>query len=138
MQEVSGVNYLAVLICGILAMGLSALWYSPMLLGKIWLVAIEKSEEEQSENINHIKVYSISFIAQLVIAFVLAKIMSMVGVSTPEEGIRLAFLSWIGFTATTMTINMLYEGKTFKQFVVDGGYHLIVFIVYGIILGAWR
>ncbi len=138
MQEVSGVNYLAVLVCGILAMGLSALWYSPMLLGKIWLVAIEKSEEEQSGNINHIKVYSISFIAQLVIAFVLAKIMSMVGVSTPEEGIRLAFLSWIGFTATTMTINMLYEGKTFKQFVVDGGYHLIVFIVYGIILGAWR
>jgi hypothetical protein len=39
---------------------------------------------------------------------------------TPEEGIRISFLAWIGFTATTMTINMLFEGKTFKQFVVDG------------------
>ena len=138
MQELNGINYLAVLVCGILAVGLGALWYSPMLLGKMWLVAIDKSEEELKQDINPVKTYSISFIAQLVIAYVLARIMSYVGASTPEEGIRLAFLAWIGFTATTMTINMLFEGKTFKQFVVDGGYHLIVFIIYGIILGAWQ
>ncbi len=138
MQEISGINYWAVLICGILAIGLAALWYSPMLLGKMWLIAIEKSEEELNENINKVKVYSISFIAQLVIALVLATIMNYSGVTTPEEGIRIAFISWLGFTATTMTINMLFEGKTFKQFVVDGGYHLIVFIIYGIVLGAWR
>lgn len=138
MQELSGINYLAVLVCGILAMGLGALWYSPMLLGKMWLVAIDKSEEELKQEFNPVKAYSISFIAHLVIAYVLATIMSYVGASTPQEGIRLAFLAWIGFSATTMTINMLFEGKTFKQFVVDGGYHLIVFIIYGIILGAWQ
>ena len=138
MQEVNGINYLAVLICGLLGLGLGALWYSPMLLGKIWLIAIEKSEEELNENFKPIKAYSISFIAQLVTAYVLELFMSYIGVSSPEEGIRVAFLAWIGFTATTMTINMLFEGKTFKQFVVDGGYHLIVFVIYGIILGAWQ
>ena len=138
MQELNGINYLAVLVCGILAMGLGALWYSPMLLGKMWLVAVDKSEEELKQEFNPVKAYSISFIAQLVIAYVLATIMNSVGATTPQEGIRLAFMTWIGFTATTMTINMLFEGKTFKQFVVDGGYHLIVFIIYGIILGAWQ
>ena len=138
MQELNGINYLAVLICGILATGLAALWYSPMLLGKMWLVAVDKSEEELKQEFNPVKAYSLSFIAQLVIAYVLATIMNYVGATTPQEGIRMAFLAWIGFTATTMTINMLFEGKTFKQFVVDGGYHLIVFIIYGIILGAWQ
>ncbi len=138
MQEVNGINYLAILICGILATGLASLWYSQMLLGKIWLIAIEKSEDELKEEFNPVKTYSVSFIAQLVIAFVLERFLSYLGASTPEEGIRISFLAWIGFTATTMTINMLFEGKTFKQFVIDGGYHLIVFIIYGIILGAWR
>ena len=138
MQALHDVNYFAVLVCGIIGSGLGALWFSPMLLGKMWLLTAEKSEEELRGNINQIKAYSVSFAAQLVTAFILSKIMSFVGATTPEEGIRLAFLAWIGFTATTMTINMVFEGKTFKQFVVDGGYHLIVFIIYGLILGAWQ
>ena len=137
MQALQDVNYLAVLVCGIIAMGLGALWYSPMLLGKMWLLAVDKSEEELKENFNPVKAYSVSFIAHLVTAYILARIMSFVGATTPEEGVRIAFMAWIGFTATTLTISMIFEGKTFKQFVVDGGYHLIVFIVYGLVLGAW-
>ena len=59
MQELNGINYLAVLVCGILAMGLGALWYSPMLLGKMWLVAVDKSEEELKQEFNPVKANSI-------------------------------------------------------------------------------
>jgi hypothetical protein len=52
MQEVNEINYLAILICGILATGLASLWYSQMLLGKIWLITIEKSEDELKEEFN--------------------------------------------------------------------------------------
>ena len=138
MQALQSVNYFAVLVCGIIAMGLGALWYSPILLGKIWLIAVDKSEEELKANFKPVKAYTVSFIAQLVTAYILARIMSFIGATTPEEGIRVAFMAWIGFTATTLTISMIFEGKTFKQFIVDGGYHLIVFIIYGLVLGAWQ
>ena len=68
-------------------------------------------------------------------AYILARIMSYVGASTPEEGIRIAFMGWVGFTATTMTVNMLFEGKTFKQFLIDSGYHFFVLVIYGFLLG---
>lgn len=138
MEATQPINYFAIFVCAVAAIGLSSLWYSPMLLGKIWVDSLDKSEDELQKDFNPIKAYSISFLAQLVMAYILARIMSYAGVTTPEEGIRIAFMAWIGFTATTMTVNMLFEGKTFRQFLVDSGYHFLVLIIYGLILGIWR
>jgi len=131
------INYIAVLLCGIVAMGIGALWYSPMLFGKIWVASIDKTEEELEKDFQPLKAYSVSFLAQLVMAFVLALLLRYVNAATPEEGIRLGFMVWIGFTATTMTVNFLFEGKTFKHFLVDSSYHFIVLMLSGLILGAW-
>jgi hypothetical protein len=131
------INYIAVVVCGIVAMGIGALWYSPMLFGKIWVASIDKTEEELAKDFQPLKAYSVSFLAQLVMAFILALFMKYVNAATPEEGIRLGFMAWIGFTATTMTVNFLFEGKTFKHFLVDSSYHFIVLMLSGLILGAW-
>lgn len=138
MEPTYPINLTAIIVCGIIAIVLDVLYYSPMLLGKIWIASLEKSEEEIGKDINKFKVCSISFLAQIVMAYMLARIMSYIGASTPQEGIRTAFLVWIGFVATTMTINMVYEGKSFAQFLIDSGYHFIVLLIYGIILGAWH
>jgi len=132
------VNYLAVLTCAIVAMGISYFWYSPFLLGKMWLDSIEKSEEEIRKEFKPVKTYGISFVSYLIIAFSIARMMMYVNATTVTEGMRLGFLCWFGFTATTMTINALLEGKSLRLVLVDGGYHLIVFLIYGVILGAWQ
>lgn len=135
MEVVQPINYFAVFLCAIIGIGLGALWYSPMLLGKIWVDSIDKSEEELEKDFKSVKSYSISFAALLVMAYIVARFMSYMGASTPEEGIRIAFMGWVGFTATTMTINMLFEGKNFKQFLIDSGYHFFVLIIFGFMLG---
>jgi hypothetical protein len=132
------VNYLAILICAIIAMGIGSFWYSPFLLGKMWLDSMEKSEEEIRKDFKPIKTYGISFISYLIIAYSIARIMIYVNATTVTEGMRIGFLCWFGFTATTMTINALFEGKSLRLILVDGGYHLIVFLIYGVILGAWQ
>jgi hypothetical protein len=132
------INYWAVLLCGVVGIGLGAVWYSHMFLGKVWVASLDKSEEEWRIDLNPFKTYLISFLSQIVMAFILALIMSYVGVSTPEEGIKVAFMAAVGFIATSMTINFLFEGKTFQQFVIDAGYHFIVLLINGIILGAWQ
>ncbi len=131
------INYLAVLVCAVIALGIGAFWYSHMFLGKVWVASLDKSEDELKKDFKPLKAYSISFLSELVLAFVLAMIMSYAGVSTPEEGIKVAFMAAIGFIATTMTVNFLFEGRTFQQFVIDGGYHFIVLLINGLILGAW-
>lgn len=138
MESTYPINLFAIIVCGIIAMGLDALYYSPMFLGKIWIASLDKSEEELKEDFNKLKICIVCFFAQIVMAYILARIMSYLGASTPQDGIRVAFMAWLGFVATTMTINLINEGKKFSQFLIDSGFHFIVLMIYGIILGAWH
>lgn len=137
MPVIVEVNYLAIFVCGIISLGISALWHSPLLLGRTWVDEGDKSEEELKKGRHSIKTYAISLLSNLFIAFSLAQLLASTGSSTMAEGIRLAFLCWIGFIVAPMFINSLFERKSFKLILVDSGYHLIAMIVYGIILGAW-
>jgi len=137
MQVFVHVNYMAVLFCGVISIVISLLWYSPMLLGKIWLDTIEKTEEEIEKELKSIRTYVFSFIGHIFLAYALAQVMVLINANTTAEGLRLGFLCWFGFIASTMFINRTFEGGSFKRFFVDGGYHLIVLLIFGFILGAW-
>ncbi len=131
------VNYLAILLCGVIAMFLGTFWYSPFLFGKIWLESMDKSEEDLKKDFKPVKTYGLTFVSHLVMAFGLAQIMTFMDAYSVPEGIRVAFLCWVGFTVAPMLVNTLYEGKKIKLLGVDTGYHLIVMLVFGTILGAW-
>lgn len=137
MQVFVHVNYIAILVCGLISIVISLFWYSPMLLGKIWLDSIEKNEEDYEKEFNSIKTYVFSFFGHLLMAYALAQVLALIGANTTAEGMRLGFLCWVGFTASTMFINYSFEGGSFKRFFVDGGYHLIVLLIFGLILGGW-
>lgn len=134
----TNVNFLAVFVCAIIAMTISYFWYSPFLLGKMWLDSMEKNEEDVRKEIKPLKTYGISFIAYLILAYSLSRIMIYVNATTVTEGMRIGFLCWFGFTLTIMTINALLEGKSLRLVLIDGGYHLIIFLVFGIVIGAWQ
>ncbi|MBI5809539.1 MAG: DUF1761 domain-containing protein [Ignavibacteriales bacterium] len=134
----SSVNYLAVLFCGVIGVVLGWFWFSPFLFGKMWLDAIDRSDEEIKKNINPIKTFGLSFIANLVLAYVLARVMTFVNATTISEGIRIGFLCWIGFTLATNFINTLFEKRQLKLVILDAGYHLIVILTFGSILGLWQ
>lgn len=131
------VNYWAVLTCGVISMIIGFVWYSPMLMGRTWMEEIEKTEDEMKKGADSFKIYGLTFLCNLFIAFSLAQLMVHGSINTVAGGIRLAFLCWLGFIVAPMVINSLFEGKSFKLLLVDSGHHLIVILVFGIVLGAW-
>ena len=131
------VNYWAILVCGLVSIGLGYLWYNTRIFGRIWMDSVDHSEEEARKNFKPLKSHGLSFIGHLIMACALAQVMALANANTVTEGIRFAFLCWIGFTATAMLINNVFEGESMKRLLVDGGYHLITLLVFGIILGAW-
>lgn len=137
MPVILQVNYLAVLVCGVISMIIGFVWYSPILLGRTWMEEIDKSEEDLKKDFNPAKTYGIAFLCNLFIAFSLSQVMAHSNVSTVASGIRLSFLCWFGFILAPMIINSMFEGKSIKLLLVDSGHHLIVILIFGIILGAW-
>jgi hypothetical protein len=137
MPAILDVNYLAVFVCGAVSMIISFVWYSHILLGRIWMEEIDKSEDELKKDFNPVKTYGIAFLCNLFIAFSLAQVMAHSNATSVASGMRLAFLCWFGFILAPMVINSQLEGKSVKLLMVDAGHHLIVILVFGIILGAW-
>ena len=130
------ITYLAVVVAALATMFVGALWYSPLLFGKIWLKAHGYSQEQMQKAAG--RAYTVSTFCYVVMAFVLAVLVSYVGVSTVLQGAFLGFLVWIGFLATLGLTAHVFSKKPWATYLIDAGYQLVYAVVMGVILAAWR
>jgi hypothetical protein len=145
------INYLAVLVAGIVIFVLGGLWYSPVLFAKRWIALQGRTEEEmraQAASANMPLMYASAFITSLLIAFTLALILAHIArdpaMAEPAGGISAAhgaiigFMCWLGFAATTSYATALFSGKPRQLWLIDTAYNLVSFVLAGIILAVWR
>jgi surface polysaccharide O-acyltransferase-like enzyme len=136
---VAGVNYLAVLVAAILNMVIGAAWYSPGLFGKSWMEMVGlKPEDAQKRMAGMQRAYALMFVASLLIAYALARVLWYARVEAAGGGLMIGLLAWIGFVATTHGANYLFEGRPFRLYSINTGYSLVSFVLMGALLGAWR
>jgi len=134
------VNYWAVLVAAVAAWLLGAAYY--MALARFWMAAHGwKSEADMlgpSGKTSPIP-FIASFVAELIMAWMLAGILFHTGkgVFTIKVGLISGFLVWLGFVATTISVNYAFSKKPFVLIVIDAGHWLAVLLLMGIIIGAW-
>lgn len=132
------VNYVAVLVSGILMMVLGYLWYGP-LFGKPWmkLMGISKSSMKGMKTDVMIKNYGLMFVSALILSYVFAYILVVFQVSSILTAVTAAFWTWLGFIATTMFGGVIWTKKPLKLYVIDAGYYLVGMVIIGIVMTLW-
>ncbi len=130
------VNYLAVVVAALATMLIGALWYSPLLFGKVWMTAHGYSQEQMQKKAG--RAYIVSLFCYAAMALVLAVLVSYVGVSTAPQGAFLGFLVWVGFLATLGLTAHVFSEKPLSTYLIDTGYQLTYAVAMGVILAAWR
>jgi Protein of unknown function (DUF1761) len=128
-------NYVAVLVAAIAYWLLGAVWYG-VLFGKQWM-ALENITPEQASSMNPVAPYVISFILNLVIAFVLAQLCAWRNANTAARGAALGILMWIGFLGPVTYTTYMYEMRPKQLFAINEFYALVGMCLMGAILGAW-
>lgn len=141
-------NYLAVLVAGIVIFLLGGLWYSPILFAKKWIALQGRTEEQLragTAGSNMPLMYLGAFICGLIIAWALAVVANhfspTVFITTGEwavRGAKLGLFCWFGFAATTSFANALFSMKPKQLWLIDSAYNLVSFVIAGIILMVWR
>lgn len=130
------INYLAVLVAAVAGMIVGALWYSPLLFGKIWMKASKLSEKDMKKA--HMgRAYALAFLGSLVTAYVLAHFVDYLEVSTVGGALTAAFWIWLGFFVTTSLSSVLWEGKPWSLYVLNIAHYLVSLSVMAVILGLW-
>jgi hypothetical protein len=128
-------NYAAVFVSALAYWILGAVWYGA-LFNKPWM-ALENISMEQAKTLNPVLPYVVTFVLNLLIAFVLAQICIWRSANTTARGAALGILLWIGFVGpVTFTTNM-YEMRPVQLFAINEFYALVGFCLMGAILGAW-
>jgi hypothetical protein len=134
----AGVNYLAIVIAAVVAWLAGAGWYTS--LGKVWTAAIgmtpEQMQQAKSRPGAHLP-FLYTFIAQLVMAWVLAGVLGHIGALTLRGGVISGAFCWLGFVITTLVVSYTFAMRDWRLLLIDGGYWLLVLVLMGGIIGAW-
>jgi hypothetical protein len=133
----AGVNYLAVVIAAVVAWLAGAGWYTAF--NKSWVAAqgftAEQMQAAKSEPGAYLPFVYV-FIANLVMAWMLAGVLFHVGALSLRAGVISAALCWVGFVITTMWVNNSFARRDRRLLAIDGGYWLVALVLMGAIIGA--
>lgn len=134
-------NLWPVLVATIATMVLGFLWYSPFLFARPWMVAMGYDPEDkarmQEMQKSAGKSYTITFVATLVSAFVLGKIIQATSVNTALYGMKIGFAIWLGFVTTVQLTAKLFGNQSTRLYLINTGYQLVCYLAMGAILAAW-
>jgi hypothetical protein len=134
------INWLAVLVSGVVVMIFGSLWYSPILFGRIWMKirGVTEADIQKAKQKNMFGSYLIAFIGTLLMSYVLAHIIAFAGASTFAEGAMGGFWTWLGFIVPVLIGNVLWEDEPVKLYILNIAYYLVVLALIGGVLAAWK
>jgi hypothetical protein len=130
-------NWLAVLVAAIVHWLFGAVWFT--VLSKPWQAGLRMSPDELQQYSSHPNFwpYLISFVCNLVIAYVIARVLSGYASYGLFRGIGTGAL--IGLVAAmAMLTEMVFEARAGSFMLISALYPLIGCILIGIIIGVWK
>lgn len=130
------INHFAVITCAVANLALGALRYSPLLFYNAWKKENNLSEE-QLKKINPAKTYGLTLIFSLIMSYNMA---FFLGDDKTDWvwGATAGFLAGFGWAALIFAVIALFEMRSWKYIVINGGYIVIYFTLMGFIIGIWR
>jgi hypothetical protein len=135
------VNLWAVLSAAAATMVIGFLWYSPFLFAKPWMIAMGYDPADKDRIAAMQKSagpkYGIAFLASLLTAFMLGKVIFNLAISTALYGMKVGFAVWLAFVMTVQLTDMLFGNRPRNLFLINTGYQLACYLVMGAILGKW-
>lgn len=126
-------NWLAIIAAAVSAFVLGGLWYGP-LFKNAW--CREAGMDPNAKPGHPARVFGTAFVAALFAAFAFAWFLG----PAPEvhKAVHAGFMVGIAFVATSFAVNYAFAQRSFKLWLIDGGYHTLQFALYGLILGLWH
>jgi hypothetical protein len=130
------INWLAVLAAAVSSFVLGGLWYSKALFGRAWMSTNNLSDADLAKS-NMAKIFGLSLVFAVIMAANLAAFLAEPK-TTASWGATAGFLAGFGWVALSIATIALFERRSWKYVLINGGYMTVSFVVMGLIIGAWR
>ena len=136
-MNLDAINWLAVVVCIVVSMISGSLWYNPKTFFPIWWKVVGAGREQPGmENMG--MTWGLTVLSLFVQAVAMAIMVNALGITTASAGAAIGFMLCLGFVVPTNLVNKLFAGHGLKIWAIEVGNHLVNFVLFGAILGAWQ
>lgn len=129
-------NYPAIVTAAASAFVLGGLWYAPGVFGRAWMRECGFTEEGLKKMGGVGRIFATSFVLELAMAFNLAAFLGPK--ASLAFGTFAGFAAGFGWVMLSFGVTYLFERRSLRMFLINGGYHAVAMTMMGAILGAWR
>jgi hypothetical protein len=135
------VSFVTILIAAVVSMVVGSIWYGPI-FGKKWMEIIGATAEDEAKRKEMQKaampLYVIQFVLSLLQVYILA---NLIGEWDGRSGVAIAFWMWLGFVMPTIAGSSMWNNNPnrvrWAMFLIQSGYQLVMFVIYGWMFGGW-
>lgn len=129
------INWLAVIVAALSAFLVGGIWYSPALFANAWMTDSKLNADELKAG-SKLRSFGMTAVFSLIMAANLAAFLADAKTDL-AWGTTAGFLAGI-WTFSAIAIHSLFELKSWRLILINGGYSLVSLTLMGAILGAWR
>ena len=128
----SGINVWAAYAAALSSFALCGLWYSPVLFGAAW----NRANGSTPHQGHPARVFGLSFVFALVAAVAFAVWLG------PEPdfafAVKQGLLVGLCFVTASFGINYQFAARSTTLWLIEGGYHVVQFLLFGVVHGLWH
>ena len=129
----SKMNYPGVVVAAIAAFVASGLWYSPLLLGTLYA----KLRGADPGTMSPVEIV-VELLRTLIVAYVFAHLVSLVGINDWKGGLRFGSWVWIGFPCMILLGSVAHENVPLSLAAIHAGDWLVKVFIMTLIPSVWR
>jgi len=126
------VNWLAVAVAALATFVIGGPWYSPALFRTRWQREMGVTDMKPG---HPLRVFGLAYLFSLIATSCLAAILGTE--ADPVSGLKVGAIVGACFVATSFGVNYQFANRSFAVLLIDGGYHILQFAAFGLVLGAW-
>jgi predicted transporter len=126
------INWISVAVASLSTFVVGAPWYSPFMFLARWQKEMNLTDSKPG---HPIRVFGLAFVFSVVACALLSTLLP--ADVTAMTGLRTGLLVGVCFVATSFGINYQFANRSFVALLIDGGYHVLQFAAFGLVLGAW-
>lgn len=131
-EVIQNLNWLSIMVAAVSTFLIGGIWYS--VFEKSWMAANNSTHEDLKKRKMPL-VFGLSFFFSFIMSVNLAM---FIGKEDLVYGTIAGFMTGFGWVAFSIGIISLFENRSFKYVLINGGYMVVSFTLMGAILGAWK
>jgi hypothetical protein len=135
-MDLSQINWVGALACVVIAMASGFIWYNPKTFFNAWWEVVGGGKEMSTEGSMSLT-WGLTVLSSVVQGIFATLLIPALGGVDLTSGLMAGFWLWLGIIAPTNLVNKLFAGHGLKVWAIEAGNHLLNYLLFGAVLGAF-